>query len=267
MKSKALVLFFAGIGLAAGSARAQVPTFTAVLGEAPAAYDARGAGFAFVTIDATSGSVSYNLLAPNLTNTTAAHIHRGVDGSPGPVVIPFANMPLVNGYTSGTTTGVSASLISDILANPAGFYVNIHTTAYPGGAIRGRLMPAPGTAVGTCQPDQTTLCLNARFKVQVTFQTSSATAVDQEDAASAGNGTAIPMTGDTGAFWFFSPNNLELMVKVLDARAINGKFWVFFGGLSNVEYHITVTDLTTGNVKVYEGVQGTQSSGSDVLAF
>ncbi len=273
---KSLFLFLALGGSLAAYSGAQVPTLTAVLlgaGEAPAAYDTKGAGFAFVTLDPATGTVTYNLLAPNLTNTTAAHIHRGPDGVAGPVVIGFANLLLVNGYTSGTVTGVSTSLINEILANPSGFYVNIHTTAYPGGAIRGRLGPAPGTSIGSCLPDQTTLCLTGRFKVQVAFQTTASIDAENEaarageGASATGVGTAIPLTGDTGCFWFFTPNNLELMIKVLDARTVNGKFWVFFGALSDVAYTITITDLTTGAVKTYSGVQGTQSSGNDTSAF
>ena len=59
-----------------------------------------------------------------------------------------------------------------------------------------------------------------------------------------GKGQAVPLTGDTGLFWFFGNSNLELIVKVLDGRPVNGHFWVFYGGLSDVEYRITVTDTT-----------------------
>ena len=50
------------------------------------------------------------------------------------------------------------------------------------------------------------------------------------------------MTDDTGAFWFFDPENVELAVKVLDGRAINGRFWVYFGALTDVGYTLRVTD-------------------------
>ena len=46
----------------------------------------------------------------------------------------------------------------------------------------------------------------------------------------------------TGHFWFFRPDNLELAVKVLDGRAINGHFWILWGGLSDVGYTLHVTD-------------------------
>jgi hypothetical protein len=82
-----------------------------------------------------------------------------------------------------------------------------------------------------------------------------------------GNGAAIPLTSDTGAFWFFDPSNLELTVKVLDGRSINGHFWVFYGALSNVQYTITVTDTQTGAMRIYTNPQNTMASVGDVAAF
>ena len=55
-------------------------------------------------------------------------------------------------------------------------------------------------------------------------------------AAAPAPGRPVQLTNDTGYFWFFSDANVELMVKVLDARSDQRNFWVFFGALSNVEY-------------------------------
>ncbi len=111
-----------------------------------------------------------------------------------------------------------------------------------------------------CTGDATTLCLNTgRFKVQVNWRVLS-------DGTS-GVGTAVPLTGDTGYFWFFSGNNVELLVKVVDGRVVNNKFWVFYGALSNVEYTITVTDTATGSVKTYFNPSGQLASVADTSAF
>jgi hypothetical protein len=224
----------------------------------PAA-DPTAVGFAKVTADPAAGTVVYVLVAPDLANISAAHIHEGPPGVVSGVVVPF-NAPFTNGISSGTTTGVSAAVINRILANPANFYVNIHNNPpFPGGAIRGTLQPAPGTAIGSCLPDQTTLCLNqGRFKAQVAFQTST---------IPAGAGNALPLTGDTGSFWFFTANNIEMTIKVVDGRAVNGKFWFFAGALSDVAYTITVTDLTTGAVKTYSSTRGIQTALNDTSAF
>ncbi len=66
-----------------------------------------------------------------------------------------------------------------------------------------------------------------------------------------GTGKAVSITSDTGYFWFFSEANVELVIKALDARAVNGHYWIFYGALSSVQYTITVTDTQTGAVKTY----------------
>ena len=85
-----------------------------------------------------SGQVCYRLVARNVTlPTTAAHIHKGAASVNGPVVVPF-NAPGADGTSSGCATA-DPSLISDILANRAGYYVNVHTKEHPAGAIRSQL--------------------------------------------------------------------------------------------------------------------------------
>ena len=79
--------------------------------------------------------------------------------------------------------------------------------------------------------------------------------------------TAVPLTEDTGAFWFFDARNIELMIKVLDGRAINGHFWIYYGALSDVRYTITVTDTVTGRTKTYQNPPGRLISRADVGAF
>ena len=105
-------------------------------GEAPAAGSPDGGGVAQVVISGTT--VAYTLVVHGLASTpTAAHIHRGLLGSSGPIVVPFP-APFVNGVSSGTTS-VTPALAAEILANPSGFYVNAHTAEFPGGAVRGVL--------------------------------------------------------------------------------------------------------------------------------
>ncbi|HEY1434430.1 MAG TPA: PQQ-binding-like beta-propeller repeat protein [Thermoanaerobaculia bacterium] len=68
--------------------------------------------------------------------------------------------------------------------------------------------------------------------------------------------TAVPITGDTGYFWFFDAANIEMVVKVLDGCGINGHFWVFAGGLTDVQVRWTVTDAQTSQVRTYESALG-----------
>lgn len=95
-------------------------------------------GTAVVRIRKAAGLVCYRLHAANVTlPTTASHIHRGGAGVNGPVVVPFT-APGADGNSSGCTA-TTAALIDEIIGNPAGFYVNVHTKEHPGGAIRAQL--------------------------------------------------------------------------------------------------------------------------------
>lgn len=112
----------------------------------------------------------------------------------------------------------------------------------------------------SCAADSEILCLqNGRFQARVSWK--------NPFTGETGTGKTLPLTGDTGSFWFFDPANLELMVKVLDARGVNGYFWVYFGALSNVEYTLTLTDTATGATKTYHNAPFQLSSQADVTAF
>ena len=132
MKRLALLLLLLTLPLAASA-----QSFTAQLtgaSEVPPA-DPDGTGFAVVTINGTT--VNYTVFFQGIgTPVTLAHIHRGAAGVVGPPVVDFNVNTLVN----GTVSGVSQSLIDEIRANPAGFYVNVHNAEFPTGAIRGQLV-------------------------------------------------------------------------------------------------------------------------------
>lgn len=67
-----------------------------------------------------------------------------------------------------------------------------------------------------------------------------------------GKARAAPLTDDSGSFWFFDRANLEMIVKVLNGCGLNDRYWVFAGGLTNVEVTLTVTDTRTGQTKTYK---------------
>lgn len=119
---------------------------------------------------------------------------------------------------------------------------------------------AEGAAATTCGDDDTLCLLGGRFQLEVDWRTA------QGDT---GVGHVVPGSDQTGYFWFFDESNIELVVKMIDARALDGRFWVFFGSLSNVEYSLTVTDTQASEVeqKTYVNAQGNQCGQFDTAAF
>jgi glucose/arabinose dehydrogenase len=99
-----------------------------------------------------------------------------------------------------------------------------------------------------CAADEATLCLlGGRFEVGLAWRT----------AAHSGAGHAMPLSGETGYFWFFSPENVEVVVKVHDACTDPfDRYWVFAAGLTNVETTLTVLDTATGLVRRYDKPAG-----------
>jgi CHRD domain len=127
---------------------AQTPYVMRLLGsnETPLG-DTDGTGIASVTIDVIDiartdgGEVCWDLSYSGITQPTLAHIHTGPAGVNGPILVPF--VPFANlGLTSATgCTATSGAVAQQIVDNPSGYYVNVHTGDYPGGAIRGQLVP------------------------------------------------------------------------------------------------------------------------------
>jgi hypothetical protein len=142
----AAVLLVAAMGVAVASpstkAAAPVVLKAKLIGpnEVPGPGDPDGSGKATVTIDPTTGQVCFKISAKNVTlPSTNAHIHEAPKGVQGPVVVQLAG-PDGSGRSNGCLPTTQAQA-QEIVGNPAGFYVNVHTTDFPGGAIRGQLHP------------------------------------------------------------------------------------------------------------------------------
>ncbi|HEV8581765.1 MAG TPA: vanadium-dependent haloperoxidase [Thermoanaerobaculia bacterium] len=96
----------------------------------------------------------------------------------------------------------------------------------------------------TCIPGSTQLCLNGgRFEVKAFWY--------PEPPPFAHQAHVLPSTGDSGQFYFFHPDNTELTVKVLNGCGVNGRYWVFASGLTNIEVVLIVTDTQTGRIRRY----------------
>ncbi|HYO14060.1 MAG TPA: choice-of-anchor tandem repeat NxxGxxAF-containing protein [Thermoanaerobaculia bacterium] len=101
-----------------------------------------------------------------------------------------------------------------------------------------------------CLPGDTRICLNGgRFAVEATWETG-----DGEQGAAHG----VELTSDTGYLWFFAPSNIEVVVKVLNGCTLSNRYWVFAGGLTDVEVELRITDTVSGETRTYTNPQGTK---------
>jgi Tol biopolymer transport system component len=119
-----------------------------------------------------------------------------------------------------------------------------------GGAFISKIGNAPP---GPCAPSATTLCIDDqsgddRFEVKVHYQTT-------QDGGLSGDGQAVALASlgvsRGGLFWFFSADNPEMLIKVINACELNQKFWVYYSAATNVGLTVTVTDTQTGGSVVY----------------
>lgn len=236
------------------------------------------------------GSDPAHGLEPWLTDGTPAGTMRLRDAMPGPAGSNPVDLTSVGGYVafvaddglSGTepwiTDGTAAGTrrLVDLVPGPAGSMSSgVHPPADSIFARFGDALVfaandgALGTELwgislagedGTCVPDDETLCFHrGRFAVRVTW-------FDHRSGDS-GVGHAVPGVGRTGTFWFFRPDNTELVVKLLDGRRINGYFWFFYGALTDVEYDLVVTDTLGERERTYHNPAGWSCGEGDTTAF
>ncbi len=102
--------------------------------------------------------------------------------------------------------------------------------------------------------------MNGRFEVGATWT---------NFEGQTGFGTPTPLrSANSGLFWFFSPDNWEVLLKVLDGCAINGHYWVLAAATTNVGYTLTVNEKGTPNTRTYSNPVGTPSPAQiDLEAF
>jgi CHRD domain len=133
------VLALAVPALALATAQSMSPVVSAKLkgvSEAGVKGDPNGSGLAVVHLSTAKGTACWQFSAvKNIAKPLQAHIHKGSKGVSGPIVIPFGKS-----YKAKGCVRASKSIIEKIETNPSAYYVNIHNSQYPAGAIRGQLV-------------------------------------------------------------------------------------------------------------------------------
>ena len=141
--------------------------------------------------------------------------------------------------------------------------------AGPWGALRAAglvaafLLALPALAAGDdygCLESGGQSCLqDGRFKVRAYY--------DHEEAQNRFARVRDALVGDAASlFYFFTFDNPELMVKVVDGCALNGRYWVFGSAATDLKYAVVVTDMATGQAKRYERNRANPLIG-DVVSF
>jgi hypothetical protein len=136
--SRRSLAVFAIAALAASPALAASVTYSIALtgpAEVPPA-PVEGHGTASIIVDAAKGKLCYTLTAKGTDTPTMAHVHKGAIGVAGDVVVALD--PPATGKVKGCKT-VPSETLNAIVADPASYYVNVHTAKYPAGAMRGQL--------------------------------------------------------------------------------------------------------------------------------
>jgi hypothetical protein len=157
--------------------------------------------------------------------------------------------------------------------NPLGRLASVADfSAFPGGAAATTGAVPPGLhGKGAELARETSAEVAALLSSELTPSSPNSFTVTMDwrvpSQGTSGNGRGVVVTSDTAYFWFFSANNVEVVIKIVDGRAVNGHYWVFYGALSDVEYTIRVTDNSTGAVKTYFNPAGTLASVADTSAF
>ena len=105
--------------------------------------DPNGTGTAKLRLNRAERRVCFTIRVRNIDDVVAAHIHRGRRGVAGGIVVELIGGPEPGTRFTGCTNGVAKRLIGKVLRRPRRYYVNVHTTAFPGGAVRGQLRKPP----------------------------------------------------------------------------------------------------------------------------
>ena len=221
---------------------------------------------------------------PALDFTIEIHDDDGPDGKPGtllatkPVTIPGGPFPgrQMRGYacadlgveveSGGLFVGAKYETYNEVTGNGLFLCYDDSPATPPAAAFRTTHGEWEGIGSGFkafgiralfeaddtgCVPSEHALCLfDGRFRVTVQWE-------NFEHLR--GDAHAQTLTDESGLFWFFSPQNIEFLVKIVNACDPFDRFWVFAAATTNVGYTMTVVDTVGHQTRVYQNVLGVSS--------
>jgi hypothetical protein len=203
---------------------------------------------------ATSTSVIRLNWTDNSNNETEFRIEQKVGASFQDIGSASANSTQIN--VTGFTAGQSAT-----------FRIRARNVTGDSGYSN----EASGTthsAPGTCTPNDTTVCLlNSRFRVKIDYVNPFSNPPNQPGTFRAARLLEGAQNPDTALFGFSSAQAVEVVVRLQDTRPFANRFDVYYGGMTDVGYTVTVTDTQTGVTKQYTNQAGKVGGGADRTTF
>jgi hypothetical protein len=206
-----------------------------------------------LAVPASSSSIRLNWL-DNSTNEADFRVERNINGIWTEIAVVGANT------TSYVVTGLSADSAYTFRVrarNEGG------DSAYTSEASAQTLV-----APGACVSSDTTVCLlDGRFRVVVDYLNQFANPPQPGKLRTAKllPGTQNP---DTATFGFSSAQAIEVVVRVQDTRPFGlNRFDIYYGGMTDVEYTVTVQDMQTGTTRLYRNPPGMTGGGVDRTSF
>jgi hypothetical protein len=227
-----------------------------------------------------TGATSYNVQSIVVDRSGVYH----VDSDQPATEVPFhgyvflyagsfdPNQPLLNlvAGSEGGPDGTSPAHVAGILTAGAVYQV-VTSSDDPQAGRFTDTVSGPGTihAAGCAAHGGTPAnnssavgLVGGRFCVTVTWK---------DDAGTTHTAAPVGFRSDSSAaFWFFSPANWELQVKVIDACSINNHLWVMASGTTHLDYQINVEDTLTQSsvpVRTYHSKAGSLRATVDTQAF
>jgi len=121
---------------------------------------------------------------------------------------------------------------------------------------------------GSCTPSSTTVCLlNNRFRVKIDYVNPFSNPPNQPGTFLAARLLSGVQNPDTALFGFSSAQAVEVVVRIQDTRPFAPRFDVYYGGMTDVGYTVTVTDTQTGTTRQYFNQVGRVGGGVDRNSF
>jgi hypothetical protein len=239
--------YYVGVSAFAGSSSYSVQATSSVSG-GPAAPSN-------LTATATSSSVIRLNWNDNSNNETEFRVEQKVNANFVDIGASQANTTQINvaGFSAGST-GTFRIRARNGSGDSA--YSNEATATTPG-------------APGACVANGTTVCLlSNRFRVSIAYVNPFSNPPNQPGTFLAARlNTTSGINPDVALFGFGSAQAVEVVVRVQDTRPFAPRFDIYYGGMTDVGYTVTVTDTQTGTTRQYTNTAGTVGGGVDRNSF